>query len=404
MNILVVTGAFPTRSETFIYRKVLALAHRGHRVTVATRRTGDWSIFPDRLPSGIRVVELLPDHSLRDPRRALSALSGTAATSVRNLAAARRLYDRCLRDPATLDAPTKQFLRHLPFVTLRPDLAHFVFLSLGAMYPLARDVLGVPVIVSCRGSDLHTLELKDPKERIAALDALHRADAVHCVSEEMATEVARLSTRQSGVWVNRPAVDTRRIQPQNGPRKPGPVRLLASGRLIWKKGFDYLLAALARLARRGVDFEADILGEGELRSELRFSIDDLALGSRVRLVGGVTSSEVLARLQRSDIFVLSSVTEGISNAVLEAMASGVPVVTTDAGGMGEAVTDGVEGLVVPVRDIARFAEAIESLATNSDLRASMARAARERAVREFSIERQMDVFESMYRSVCGSKL
>lgn len=399
MDLLLVVGSFPLRSETFIYRKVVALARRGHQVTVATRRIGDWSLFPDGLPPNARVIELLPDHSLRDPRRVLSAVRGLSHLGT-SLSRVRGLYETCQRDERTKRAARKHFLRHAPFLGFRPDLVHFEFLSLGAMYPLAGEITGAPVVVSCRGADLHTLELRDSVERQAAIDCLLSARGIHCVSAEMAEEVARISGRRSQVWVNRPAVDVNAIRPRSGERLPGRLRLLATGRLVWKKGFDYLLASLALLAERGVDFEAEILGDGELKSELRFSIGDLGLADRVRLAGGVPPAEVLARLSQTDIFMLSSVEEGISNAVLEAMASGVPVVTTNAGGMAEAVTDGVEGFVVPVRDVARFADRLEVLARDPALRASMGRAARERAEREFSITRQVDEFEKIYMSCC----
>ena len=163
-----------------------------------------------------------------------------------------------------------------------------------------------------------------------------------------------------------------------------------------------MLAALVRLMQRGVDFQADIVGEGELFSALRFSIEDLGLRDRVRLSGALSSAEVLSRLQATDIFVLSSVEEGISNAVLEAMATGVPIVTTTAGGMVEAVTDGVEGFVVPVRNAAALADRIERLATDPAARVAMGAAARRRAEQDFSIQRQATEFESIYRSVVGA--
>jgi colanic acid/amylovoran biosynthesis glycosyltransferase len=177
--------------------------------------------------------------------------------------------------------------------------------------------------------------------------------------------------------------------------------LLSTGRLVWKKGFDYLLTALSTLARRGVEFEARIVGEGELFNVLRFSIEDLGLRDRVRLEGAMTSQQVLEQLQRTDVFVLPSVEEGISNAVLEAMATGVPIVTTNAGGMAEAITDGNEGFVVPVRDVEMLADRIEKLVRDPHLRASMGAIARQRAEREFSIARQVKGFEDIYEAVLG---
>lgn len=398
MRILVVTGGFPLPSQTFVYRKVVALAKRGHEVIVATRRIGDWSLYPDGLPDGVRVVEMVPDVELRDPRRAFAMVRGAMTYGVAHVTEAKRLYEMCHNDPRTRGAPLRYYLRHLPFLGLRADIVHFEFVSLATMYPLVHDLLGVPIVVSCRGSDIHVHESRPVEEQARAVAALREATALHCVSRAMATDVERISGRSTGIHINRPAVDVSQIHA----RSPSPettLRILATGRLVWIKGFDYLLEALALVVRTGVDFRAEILGDGELRQVVRYTIRDLGLTDHVTLPGNVPSTDVLARLQSTDVFVLSSVGEGISNAVLEAMASGVPLVTTNAGGMAEAVADGIEGYVVPVRDAAALAARIISLAKDRDARLSMGLAARRRAERDFSIERQMDVFEEMYRSI-----
>jgi glycosyltransferase involved in cell wall biosynthesis len=104
-------------------------------------------------------------------------------------------------------------------------------------------------------------------------------------------------------------------------------------------------------------------------------------------------------LQRADVFVLASLSEGISNAVLEAMACGLPIVTTDCGGMREAITDGVEGFVVPVRDSESMANALEKLIADKVLRAEMGCRARERILGGFTLERQVEQFLAMYEEL-----
>jgi colanic acid/amylovoran biosynthesis glycosyltransferase len=123
-----------------------------------------------------------------------------------------------------------------------------------------------------------------------------------------------------------------------------------------------------------------------------YTIHDLDLQDHARLLGRLPAVEVRARLQRADAFVLSSLSEGISNAVLEAMSCAVPVVTTDCGGMREAVDDGVEGFVVPVRDAATMADALQKLAASPGLRERMGRAGRARIEREFTLDRQAAAF------------
>ena len=109
------------------------------------------------------------------------------------------------------------------------------------------------------------------------------------------------------------------------------------GRLHWKKGFDDGLRTAARLRARGIDVDYRIAGEGSEREKLEFLVHELGLGGSVTLLGVQTQEQVRDQLGRADALLLPSLSEGISNAVLEAMAAGLPVVTTDCGGMTEVV-------------------------------------------------------------------
>ena len=398
MKLLLVAGTFPQRSETFIYRKAIALARRGHAVTVACRAAGDWSIYPDPLPPTLDVEVWPPDVSLRTPSRAVAAMLGGAKWGARDPRAASALLARVRRDPRTRAQPRVHWLRHVPLVDRDFDVVHFEFLAIAPMYPLVRELTGARIVVSCRGTESHTMSQRPAAQRDAMLASYRDADAVHCVSSEIADIMRALGGDRPDVWINRPALDISQIVP--AVRRPGPVlRLITTGRLVWQKGFDHLLAALVRLRARGVAFRLQILGDGELRKSLAFSIGDLGLADVVELVGAVSSAEVLRRMAEADAFVLSSHTEGISNAAIEAMASGLPIVTTAAGGMEEVITDGVEGLVVPVREPEALAAALERLARDPAARDAMGRAARVRAEAELSIERQVTTFEQIYAAV-----
>jgi glycosyltransferase involved in cell wall biosynthesis len=126
-------------------------------------------------------------------------------------------------------------------------------------------------------------------------------------------------------------------------------------------------------------------------------VDDLGLDDSVKLLGQLDPEHVRDRLHAADAFLLSSLSEGISNAALEAMACGLPIVTTDCGGMREAIDDGVEGFVVPVREPRAMAEALARLALDPDLRRRMGRAARRRVEREFDLEHQIDRWAELCR-------
>jgi glycosyltransferase involved in cell wall biosynthesis len=177
------------------------------------------------------------------------------------------------------------------------------------------------------------------------------------------------------------------------PARPGEtLRIVSVGRLNWAKGHQDLLAALRLLHGRGVAARLEILGEDDLggtgfRRSLTARIEELGLGAAVALAGAVGEERVAAALAEAHLFALASHQEALSVAVMEAMAAGLPVVTTAVGGMRELVTDGVDGVLVPPRDPAALAEAIAALARDPARAIRLSMAARARVERDFGAER-----------------
>jgi glycosyltransferase involved in cell wall biosynthesis len=135
------------------------------------------------------------------------------------------------------------------------------------------------------------------------------------------------------------------------------------------------------------------------RARLLHAVADLGLDGRVRFLGPALRDGVRDLLQRSHVLVHPSVTEGLPNVVLEAMACGLPVVVTDAGGTREAVRDGVDGFVVPPREPLALAFALERLWDDERLRRRLGRAGRARVEAEFSLSRQGAELEELYHEV-----
>jgi glycosyltransferase involved in cell wall biosynthesis len=181
---------------------------------------------------------------------------------------------------------------------------------------------------------------------------------------------------------------------------------LSTGRLHWTKGYEFGLMALRTLVDQGHDVHYEIVGSGPDEGHLRYTVSDLGLKERVTFAGKRSSTQVREALEQCDLYMLPSLSEGISNAALEAMAMEIPVVTTNAGGMPEAVEDRVDGLVVPRRAPDALAEGIATLLRDRELRTELGRTARRRTERDFSLRRQIDTFVSEYRSLLtgsGSK-
>jgi glycosyltransferase involved in cell wall biosynthesis len=155
-----------------------------------------------------------------------------------------------------------------------------------------------------------------------------------------------------------------------------------------------LIDAVARVARSNPDVRLLLAGDGPLRYSLEARAAVQGVGDRVTLLGH--RSDVETVLNALDVFALSSTSEGLSNTILEAMASGLPVVATRVGGADELVDDGVSGLLVPPSDPIALAAALGELTGNRDKRLGMGAAARRRAESEFALSRMIGRYEDMY--------
>ena len=287
----------------------------------------------------------------------------------------------------------------LPFVGRSWDVIYFPW-NFGAIEYLPLFDLGIPVVVSCRGAQIN-IEPHDPG-RNAILEKLsltfQKATAVHCVSEAIRNEASRYGLDPKKAWVIHPSVDPDFFRPAERVELANETfDIISTGFLTWRKGYEYALVAVRRLWDQGIPAHFHIIGDGPGFSRLLYTISDMNLAGKVHLHGRVTPLEVRDRLQKSNAFLLSSVSEGISNAVLEAMACGLPVVSTDCGGMREAITEGKEGFLVPVRDPEAIAVALARLAKDPELSHRLGQAARQRILKEFTLKRQIGKFIELYQ-------
>ena len=169
--------------------------------------------------------------------------------------------------------------------------------------------------------------------------------------------------------------------------------LTAVGQLKEKKGFHYLLKACQILKNRGYDFHCKIIGEGTFRPVLEEQVQELSLESHVTLRGAIPHEMVINEFQCSTIFVLPCITgsdgdrDGIPNAILEAMAMQLPVVSTQHSGIPEVVKDEVNGLLVPPADPQALADAIARLLDDPALRMKMGERGRQIVCEQFDARR-----------------
>jgi glycosyltransferase involved in cell wall biosynthesis len=167
--------------------------------------------------------------------------------------------------------------------------------------------------------------------------------------------------------------------------------------LVPHKGQRYLIDAAHLVVQQIPDARFVILGEGELREHLEKQVHEHHLEKHVLLPGFRT--DVLGCIKGFDLFVMSSVTEGLGTSLLDAMACGRPIVATRAGGIPEIVEDGVNGLLVPIRDAHALAEAIVRALKDAELRQRMADAGLARVNERFTVERMVSETAAVYERI-----
>lgn len=181
-----------------------------------------------------------------------------------------------------------------------------------------------------------------------------------------------------------------------------PVNIGIVSRLSAEKDHQTLLEACKLLVAEHANFHLDIIGDGPLRGNLEQLVRNLELDAYVSLLG--MKHDIPTLLRELDIFALSSTTEGISLTLLEAMASGLPIVATDVGGNPEVVVDGTTGFIVPPQNPEALAQKLSLLINDRLLRKRMGEAGRIRVIDKFDIRRTARNYESLYHNVLGKAI
>lgn len=339
-----------------------ALADRGHRVTVYTRR--DSAALPDRVPfaPGVVVEHLDAGPPVPLPKDEIWPHVGELAASLRSALSA---------------AP--------------PDVVHAHFWMSGKASIDATRGLGIPVVQTFHA--LGTVKRRwqgpadtspAPRIRVETMVARSVAGVIATCADEV-VELEAMGVDPRRVRIVPSGVDTGSFTPE-GPSaaRTGVPRLLVIGRLVARKGLGDVLAALARLP--GVELvvvggpDADDLAADPAAAAVLEQADGLGVADRVRLVGRADRGEVGAWIRSADLVVCAPWYEPFGIVPLEAMACGVPVVGTAVGGLVDTLVDGVTGLLVPPRCPERLAAVVGALLEDPQLRARMGAAGRARVV------------------------
>ena len=263
------------------------------------------------------------------------------------------------------------------------DLAH-AFFGFPTAYLCLRSAPKLPYILSLRGSDVpgYNIRLRTDYKLLSPLfRRIWRSAAAVVANSQGLAELAKDFTPELDIGVINNGVDTETFYPGPAGLPAQPVKVLTVCRLISRKRIDLLIETVACAKELGVDIQLDIAGEGNLMAKLKGLAEKIGAGERVNFMGRVPSEQMPQLYRDNDIFVMSSAHEGMSNAMLEAMASGLPIITTRCEGVEELIID--NGIVVDQALGESMANAIKKLVDNPQTYRNMSTAAAKRA-RQFT--------------------
>jgi len=259
------------------------------------------------------------------------------------------------------------------------DLVH-AFFGFPSGWMCYRTAAKLPYIISLRGSDVpgYNVRLGLDYHLLAGLFRRIWSSAAAVVANSQGLKkLAQQFMPELDIEVIPNGIDTEKFQPPQSKSPGKPIRALAVGRLINRKRIDLLIEAIARARKAGLDVTLSIAGQGNLLAELQAIAGKLNVTDRIIFMGRVPPEQMPQVYREHDIFLMSSAHEGMSNAMLEAMASGLPIVTTRCEGVAELITD--NGIVLDRPEPEKIASAINQIDENRALYDSMSACSREQA-------------------------
>ena len=395
MNVLYYLRRFPKLSESFVLNEIYELERAGHEVAVCALYRTDEELTHEEFgeldvpiryiepPTYRNATELLSTKALhpRILRRAFHRLS--PVDHVANLYRAKR----CIEFVDDLDGGIDHVHTHFAMRTQFP--ARYV----AAYY-------GVPFTITTHANDLfsepvgrYTGSLLRSADRIVTISEYNREYIRNRFAEETPIDVVRAGIRPEKFSPNVPTVD---------------YRVLTVGRFVEKKGLEYALEAIDRVAGRIPEVEYHVVGSGRRRDTLEREVEELGLESNVTFLNNVDDQQLRTEYAEARCFLLPCVVaesgdrDGIPVVLMEAMATKTPAVSTRISGIPELIDHEVNGLLTEPRDSAATATAVVRLLRNDEEWSAYRTRAHERVISEFNIATEVERLEASFEAARAS--
>lgn len=386
MRVAVFSGAIP--STTFIENLIVGLANNGIEVTLFGTKRANTNyaknicvhyFYNGHLRSAFVFSGDLISLAVRHPKRLLQYL--------KYLSKNRKNYGR------------GDFIKHLRVLRHLPDIFHVQWSKDVGKWSFLKQ-FGVKLVVSFRGAQINYSPICDLKLADEYSKTLPLYDAYHCVSQAISREGGKYGAAANKCSIIYPAVNEKLTKTGLQHISDSHVfNILSVGRDHWKKGYCVAIDAMSLLKKDGIKFHYTIVAGGK-KEELIYQINQLGLNEDITLINNLPHDQVLQKYKDADIFLLPSFEEGVANVVLESMALGTFVISTNCGGMEEVIRDGVNGFIVPLRDNEAIKESIlRYINTPIDRRLKMIVNARKTIIEKHLVDNQVNQMIELYTKV-----
>ena len=391
----------PVPSETFVINEIIALQSLGTEVYPISLLPAQTCHKQLMAQIGQKVLDLSPNEVVRN-----------GETSP-HFAAALKIAER-FGMPLSLVCQAALTASYVKKHGITHIHAHFATES-AFVAMVAAQTVGITCTFTAhaydifRSEDTGTIRGDTPEKRLRIL--LEETSGGFTVSEFNREYILTMTGRKfaSRIGIIRCGIDPKIFHPASKMERDVLI-ILCVGRFVEKKGYEYLLRSFRNVGEIVKNVRLRLVGEGALLEPMRNLARQLGLADRIDFLGSLSSDVVRAEMAQADIFALHSVTaangdkEGIPVSIMEASASGLPIVSTLHSGIPELVTDGISGFLTPERDVAGFSGRLIALTSSVEMRMSMGEAGRQHVVKNFNQQREAEKLAGLFMGHARNRL
>jgi colanic acid/amylovoran biosynthesis glycosyltransferase len=412
MKIAFFVNSFPNFVETFILNQITGLLDRGHEVDIYALKKGK----TEKTHSKVKEYRLLQNVYYLDnykiPQKKLVRINKAVDFTLRNFSKEPKAIFKAINifKYGTRAVSLEILYKNLPFLGKGPyDIihCHFGWVGKKAMELKELAILKGKFITAFHGSDMSAYIKKHGDKTYNSL--FYKGDLFLPISERWKSKLIEMSCDEQRIRVHRMGININEFcfSPRRRNKK---IKLLTVGRLVEKKGTEYGIRAVIKILKKNPHVIYNIAGDGSLRTNLEKLVKEQEACRNIKFLGWQTHAKIKKLIQEANVMITPSVTssegdeEGIPVVLMEALASGLPVIASRHSGIPELVIDKKSGFLVPERDVDTLAEKLEYLIEHPGLWQKMGIAGRKYVEKHYDINKLNDRLEEIYKELIDEKI